>query len=220
MQTAGQDTVCPSEPGRQLRVRVRTMRGPALKGMNTNGFGVTYFLTLSSRKRSGSNRCASSPQYGLCRCASIDENWILQTVSLRTSCRARRRVPGVRGHVQPLAVVAHDRRRRARVSVVERHAREQPQRPARGSAGHGQTAGAYSFSTARRYFIPRTSSNVGARTEPTVPITSARSRASTSGCIARQYAANVSSPAVCSASVREREREREKGRIPCRAPQA
>lgn len=33
----------------------RQMRGPALKGLKMKGFGVKYFFTLSSRKRSGSN---------------------------------------------------------------------------------------------------------------------------------------------------------------------
>lgn len=33
----------------------RQMRGPALKGRKMNGFGVRYFATRSSRKRSGSN---------------------------------------------------------------------------------------------------------------------------------------------------------------------
>jgi hypothetical protein len=55
----------------------RTIRGPALNGMNTNGFGVTWCFTRASRNRAGSNTCASSPQNGLCRCASIDDITIL-----------------------------------------------------------------------------------------------------------------------------------------------
>ena len=84
------------------------------------------------------------------------------------------------------------------MTVVERDAGEQPECPARGVSCHVQDGirAPYSFSTARRYFMPRTSSNVGDREEPTVVITSARSRASTSGCIARQYVTNVSNPAV------------------------
>jgi hypothetical protein len=61
------------------RGKTRTIRGPALKGMNTNGLGVTCFRTLSSKNRLGSNMSASSPQYGLCRCASMEE-----TVTLRS----------------------------------------------------------------------------------------------------------------------------------------
>src|SRR5277367_3384831 len=36
----------------------RQMRGPALNGKNMNALGTRYFLSLSSRKRSGSNSLA------------------------------------------------------------------------------------------------------------------------------------------------------------------
>ena len=49
------------------------MRGPALKGQKIKGFGVKYFFSLSSRKRSGSNMRAGenvceSTKHALRRC--------------------------------------------------------------------------------------------------------------------------------------------------------
>lgn len=56
-QIAGQDTTTLSD--QSTKNHALTILGPALKGKKMNGLGVTYFFSLSSNQRSGSNSSAS-----------------------------------------------------------------------------------------------------------------------------------------------------------------